>query len=701
MRVNQSKGERLFVNNFWDDKDVGFDTIVTRIKNSNLTMQELLDYYLERMNIEKEYNKKLERLNLVALGSCETGLLKKSLDKLNYENNEMIKYNYKFVKSINQINYDKLNHFYIIYNKKTKKILGHMSKIMSKKAGILKDLELTKETYKVNCSQIKSLSLTIQTTWGKELDKNEKKMDKLQQSLRNNEKNYQISIDNFNKINEIFKRDWLLALNEIYQLEIERIQLVKINCFNFCNNIATLCVDNDQSVDLARSYFAKISPPQDIQDFSNNYGTGDKIFVQPKFINFLDGLNDESDRNYEVADFEIPEFNHLLSRSYSTYSHATQQSYQSSVPSMESKSPSKSPYKAGSMRTVKTSPEKPLPPHISSPPKYKSMIDPSTPSPTKYHSQKHSEADIPSNGLPKLDLPKPEDTKSNYSANNLSPDEKDVFSVKSHKFAESNSSSNYSNPTNYSSNSSERNWASPRKKEKQLSQFQEKINMQAKELPALSQSVQQSERPRSKTPIMKDFSIDFIAKALEDLNNGGNGDVNQYRRSIRLERENEPKNFNSSTGTNEFKFNEVDDHNEVPTRYDTISFKAPKSMDGSPIKQVTRPKSMYDSVAFDPARSMNPQRTLSKARSFTNLNSMISKVTPINKKPYVIKAKARYNYKPQHHGELFFKKGWYIYVIHKQPDNWFLCELGDNCEDKVGLVGLIPGNYIVEGDDLF
>ena len=42
-----------------------------------------------------------------------------------------------------------------------------------------------------------------------------------------------------------------------------------------------------------------------------------------------------------------------------------------------------------------------------------------------------------------------------------------------------------------------------------------------------------------------------------------------------------------------------------------------------------------------------------------------------------------------------------MYIIHKQEDNWFVCELGDNCLQSSGMIGLVPGNYIVEGDDLF
>lgn len=666
-----SNTDTVFVNNFWDEKDQGFNTISTRVKNSTATMQELLDYYLERINIEKEYTKKLDRLNLLPIGSNETGILKRSLDKLNYENNQMAKFNNKFIKSVNQINYDKLSHFYVMYTKRTKKLMSHMNKIVGKKTDILKDLQITKEAYKQNCSQIKSLGLSIQTTWGKELEKNEKKLNKLKQNLSNTERNYNISIENYTKINDIFKRDWSLALSEIYQLEIERIQLIKINCFNFCNNIATLCVDNDQSADLARSFFAKISPPQDLQDFSDNYGTGDKIFSHPKFINFMEGFDDGNDRSFEIAEFEVPEFNHLLSRSYSTYSLATQQSQNpNSVQSSHSVNSSPTTPKAETFKSM------PSPPKENSSPKAQSK--PSSPI-------KEYLPASPPREIKKFDLPKPEDTRSNYS--NFSPDEKtDIFSIKSHKFTESNGSSNYSNPTNYSSSNSERHWASPRRKEKQISQFQDKINIKSKELPTPKSNGASSETITPvKTPLTKDFSIDFIAKALEDLNSGGNGDVNRYRRSIRIA-----------------KPQEVDE-NEVPTRYDTISFRSPKAGttdDGSPVKQA-RPKSMYESIGFDAAKSVSPRsRATSRPRSL-NLNSIISKITPVNKRPYIVKAKAKYSYKPQHNGELYFRKGWHIYVIHKQPDNWFLCELGDNCEDKEGLVGLVPGNYIVEGDDVF
>ena len=78
------------------------------------------------------------------------------------------------------------------------------------------------------------------------------------------------------------------------------------------------------------------------------------------------------------------------------------------------------------------------------------------------------------------------------------------------------------------------------------------------------------------------------------------------------------------------------------------------------------------------------------------------RVTPATHQPYVGKARAKYTFKPQQHGELYFRKGWGMYVIHRQEDNWYMCELAETTGDgNAGAVGLVPGNYVVEGDDVF
>lgn len=728
-RIGNIRGENTeFVNNFWGHRDAGFKVIQTKIKHALTTLEELLDFYKERTQIERDYNKKLEKLNSkIHLGSSETGTLKKSLDKLSLENKHMVKDNSKFIRSVTQSNYDKLSNFYSIYYKKVSKIQLHIQKIINKENDLFKTLELSKNKYQDECSQIKSLRLLIQTTWGKELEKNEAKLNKLMSSNANTKRQYQIAVTNFADVHEIYIRDWSIALKDFYQLEIERIQICKINCFNFCNNIATLCVDNDQSVDLARSAFAVVSPPQDLQDFGDTYGTGDKIYSPPSFIDFMNGYDDmASETDFTAAEFKNPDASQLLARSYSSHSQTTQSS------------PSKQP----------TTPKTQLPLVKETLEKATLPLPPSNGIPiTVPHNNAISPIRNSPNGI--------DNGGSIYSAQ----DKTDVFSVmdkeKSHKFTNSNGSSNYSNPTNYSSSNyssasgNERNWASPRRKEKQLSHFQEQINLKSKELPSFPNSNQNTEETNKNVPIMKDFSIDFIAKALEDLNSGGDGDVNQYRKSVRSAREQDEFRAKTAPSTPFGKMKThsdyANDRHEIAVRHDSIMFASPTrkqnpvnaSLDGSPIKggSKQRPKSMLDPIPntqlsdyqiggqmdqlvdtciirkpSDQFRTPKdkPKRSLLKSptKSYTDLNAMIQQppkpnVTPVGNTPYISKAKAMYTYRPQDHGELYFKKGWFMYVIYKQEDNWFVCELGNNCNDRDGMIGLVPGNYITEGEGLF
>lgn len=820
-----------FVNSFWGQNDAGIQVIQQKIKHSSNTIAELLGFYEEKIRIEKEYNKRLTKLSEnFPLGSNETGSLKLSLDKLSMENNAMIQYNHKFTRSVSLQNYDKLLNFQTIYNKKMHKLESHMMKISHKRKEAFKTFEAYKNRYKDECLQIKSLRFQCQGTWGKELERLEQKLNKLLNGNAHSKKNYIQSCSGLQEMEEIYIRDWSAILRDFYQLEAERIQICKVNCFSYCNSIATLCVENDQSVDNARSIFAQITPNEDLHTFSANYGTGDKIYQPPEFIEFMDGLEDKpANLKYVHANFENPEY---LVRSQSMHIPVdkTKEADDYSECGIVTSSPRAKPFTPAAspqhsptqkytprvlppgQRKQQQQQQRPISPDHSpthSVPPTATTLQPVNlppPSPnqfvTKAMNGGGSYSPITENGagkgftVPKTPSPvRRSDQKSTTSTktpSNYSSGSNDVFSlgnegtlnVVANKFRDSGGSSNYSNPTtnyassnysSYSTTSNDRNWATPRKKEiQQVKKFQDRINLNAKELPTFpeqnptqSQSQHKFQQqyqsrksisgpPPKHVPIQKDFSIDFIAKALEDLNSGGNGDINQYRRSVRRakeaeeEGEEEEKTFlqplsQATTTVNSQGYinnnarpaaDFVDDHDEVATRYGSINFHAPSVAPAlADIESVVvnksgsvrrRPKSMFEPTttsndefarqsqiqmagdAFTtPSKSARkPQRSLLKtpSKSYTNLHSFIqdtpakparndSGFTPTGK-PYVSKVKAMYTYKPQHHGELYFKKNWYLYVLHMQEDNWYVCELAS--EPGAGTIGLVPGNYVKE-----
>lgn len=714
--------ETSFNNNFWDSQDEGLKVITQKVKDSATTLVELLDYYGQRLAIEKEYSKKLEKLNnTINFGSKEIGGLKVSLDKLQTGNSNIIENNGKFVKNLEVINYDALKEFYNLYKRRSSKILGHITKLHQQKLLLAQQLHEAKTKFQTSCGSYKQNRLLTQTTWGKELESNEQKSAKLGHEVQVDRKNYQVALTTYQEINDIFIRDWSIALNDIYKLEVEKIQTIKVNCFHFCNNIASLCVDNDQSADGIRSLFAKINPPQDLQAFSKTYGTGDKIYQAPLFMDYMEGVDEDNHHvQYSLAKFPLPDSSPIVTRTYS-YKNAAQSVYDKHI------TPKSSPTKSATSHH----PTKSLGEAYSSPPKQSyspaksiEMISNPYQSPTKpvemnYKSEPTNNFLLPPNTTPspkKLSRKIPEDMKSNGS--NVT----DVFD-EAKKFSDSGSSSKYSDDTNYSSNSG-RHWNSPRKGEKVINKVQERINRQTKELPTIKNNIPTL---APKVDIEKDFSIDYIAKALEDLNSGGDGDISRFRKSVRrqqLEQKNPDQQDFGLIQTQQSqqtvrhpysnqqqgslyqglpKSDFVNDKNEVATRYSS----RPKSMvmetPGTSFQlQAQRRKSMVD---IDNSSVIRQKRTLSKSptKSYTDLHSIIkrNRTTPITNQPYVGKATARYTYKPQHEGELYMKKNWNMFIIHRQEDNWYVCELAANCEDCEGMVGLVPGNYLVEGDDIF
>ena len=64
MRVsNPQLSKTLFVNNFWGNSpEKSFEIVTTKIKDSLNTLNEIINFYQEKINIEKEYTKKLEKL---------------------------------------------------------------------------------------------------------------------------------------------------------------------------------------------------------------------------------------------------------------------------------------------------------------------------------------------------------------------------------------------------------------------------------------------------------------------------------------------------------------------------------------------------------------------------------------------------------------------------------------------------------------
>ncbi|RKP29428.1 hypothetical protein METBISCDRAFT_24248 [Metschnikowia bicuspidata] len=676
-----SSSDQAFVNSFWGLHDAGFAAVQLRIRTSQATLNKLLSFYKKRVTIEKVYYNLLERLAASSKYYGETGSLKIALDKLQIELEKMVQQHNKYVRSVSHHNYEKLRNFSQIYQKNIVKIENHMQKVLARKRHLWHVVTSTKEKYRSACAQEKTLTLQCQTTWGKELDAKQANLQKIRTSLPILAHDYDSAIARYKEIHAIWVRDWSIALLNVYLLEVERIQVCKLNCFSFCNHLASLCVDWDQSVDATRTAFANVAAPKDVADSVVFYGTGCQIPSPPEFVDFSRGCDDPQGPQYTTANFKDPDYTQILSRTFSSHSAAAM------VPAAaySRSSPQKDP-SGGENHPARTpSPQKLLPP-IKKP---LQMLLP------------HSNGPGTSPETHTMYSKQP----SQYS--NATTDSNDIFDGEPR--GASTHLSVYLRPSSYFN---ERSWASPRRKLRQA--LQQEINRRLQDMSymlakTLEKPADGSNLQRSKmVPITKDFSIDFIAKALDDLNAGGNGDVNKFRRSVRQE-------MQAASAVRPL-LDSVDDWNELATRKDTIVFRTPDTNvrklyaglgNGTELKQPNMPdllplvRKKPDLTQQLPLKGARHMLLQSPTKSFKNLNAFVEGITPVTRAKCVTKAVAKYSYKAREAGELSFSKGWRMYIIHKQEDNWYACELGENCGSERGTVGLVPYNYVVEGEDVF
>lgn len=627
---SMSQGES-FVNRFWGKHDAGLCAIELRVSDALHTMHALVDYYHLRIEIESLYAKKLDKLaNRKIIGTREIGTLGHATSVFEAQQLAMAQNSHKFAQQVYAGNYTKLKDFCTKYKASTFKMTTHMRKLAQREKDESVRLGKAKEKYRDECAHVKRAQLLIQTTVGKEHDKIRANLSKLQQAVPELQQHYLSAITRYRDVLEAYQRDWHVSLRDFYRLEHQRIEFLKVNCFGFFNSIASHCVENDLAADFGRQACAKVLWRHDMHKFCESKGTGDHIYRAPQFIDFMQGyVDDELEEGdgtvkYDCANFPDPEIEG------------------------SGRQDGSSPLRA--------SPVKRLPPPVLAPEGNKSF--------------------------PRL-VPETGDTIGSGSRPRRHSDTSSIFSCSKSKFGDSGGSSqplsvlNSAAPYNVDSQG-KRHWASPRRKESQLAQMQQEIDERQLRSQAVANEPAFTDLG-PKVSLVKDFSIDCIAKALEDLQQGGNGDVNHLRRLVRVKLTGDiSQHFAASSSS--------------MGRQESINFGSPETHGRRSVLRLRR-------------SSRRSSRRLSglPTTSYGDLYTIATRkaTTPFLGKPYVTKARARYGFHASEPGELEFKKGWYMYVIYKQEDNWYWCELGKNAGQHEGEVGLVPGNYVVEGNDLF
>ncbi|KAH8096788.1 hypothetical protein BXZ70DRAFT_315867 [Cristinia sonorae] len=275
-----------FCNAFWGHGDGGVDVLFARMRGSTRTVEELRNFWKERAMIEEQYAKRLASLSKFTLGRDEIGELRAAVDILRQETDKQATFHMQVAQQIKTDLEGQTNQFLnkLLHHKRT--VQATIEKEFKTKQTHEGFAQKAREKYEANCMQINALTAQATLQQGKELDKIHLKLDRLQQTVHGNERDFA----NFTRIlhdtSAQWEVNWKAFCDRCQDLEEERIEFMKDIMWAYANAVSTVCVADDESCEKLRLALEQLEPERDMEGFVRDYGTGNMIPDPPPFINF-------------------------------------------------------------------------------------------------------------------------------------------------------------------------------------------------------------------------------------------------------------------------------------------------------------------------------------------------------------------------------------------------------------------------------
>ncbi|KAG8742944.1 hypothetical protein FRC10_000732 [Ceratobasidium sp. 414] len=271
-----------FCNSFWGLGDGGVDVLFARMRGATRTAEELRAFWKERALIEEDYAKRLQKLAKTVLGRDEIG----SFDSLRLETDKQSNSHMGLASQIKKDLEAPIGDFIAKQATHRKNIQAPVEKLFKTKQTQENHVNRTREKYESDCIKINAFTGQSAIVQGRELDKLHVKLDKLQETVKINEREFQNFVRALTDTTQKWDKEWKQFCDQCQDLEDERIEFMKDNMWNYANNISTVCVSDDESCEKIRIALESIDTEKEMEYFVAHYGTGHDIPNPPQVISY-------------------------------------------------------------------------------------------------------------------------------------------------------------------------------------------------------------------------------------------------------------------------------------------------------------------------------------------------------------------------------------------------------------------------------
>uniref|UniRef100_A0A3B5K6E9 FCH and mu domain containing endocytic adaptor 1 n=1 Tax=Takifugu rubripes TaxID=31033 RepID=A0A3B5K6E9_TAKRU len=288
-----------FQNNFWGEKNAGFDVLYHNMKHGQLATKELAEFIRERAAVEETYSKSMSKLAKIASNSSPQGtfapmwdVFRVSSDKLALCHQELMRKMNDLIRDINKYGEEQVK----IHRKTKEEMAGTVEAVqaLQVQSG---HLQKSKEVYHAKCLELDRLRKEGAPL--KELEKAELKSKKAAES-------FALCIEKHNRVGAEFEQKMSESSLKFQGIEETHLRQMKQLIKGYSHSIEDTHVQVGQVHEEFKQNVENIGIENLIQKFAELKGTGKDKPALAGFEDYITALAPEGGKKSRAKAFRIP-----------------------------------------------------------------------------------------------------------------------------------------------------------------------------------------------------------------------------------------------------------------------------------------------------------------------------------------------------------------------------------------------------------
>ncbi|KIO28887.1 hypothetical protein M407DRAFT_21964 [Tulasnella calospora MUT 4182] len=273
-----------FCNSFWGPNDCGVEVLFARMRGAARTMEEMREFWKERIAIEAEYAKKLAKLAKRPLGRDEIGGFRSALDKLLSETDGQAAQHFNSAQTMKRELEKASNEFIGKQNNHKATFQAAIEKSYKTKQFQERNVEKARKKYEADSALVDSYTALLTLPQSDALNDTQTKLERAERDAQAHQKDYKNFTQTLEDTCRRWEGEWKTYCDQCQDLEDERLEYIKDNVWAYANVLSTVCVADDESCERVRVCLEEIDVDKDIENFVNDYGTGSMISEPMSFV---------------------------------------------------------------------------------------------------------------------------------------------------------------------------------------------------------------------------------------------------------------------------------------------------------------------------------------------------------------------------------------------------------------------------------